>query len=130
MVPVPSKYETDIFMVKVNGVDLSKNLTKYVINDYDITSADTGMNDAGVTILEYVRKDKIKVQLEWKDIDSTYMKRIKDAFASGTITAEVVDGDYKESVTCNAYRGDRTRTMKRNGNNKPEWDFSVSIIEL
>ena len=130
MVQVPEEYITDVFMVEINGVDLSKNLTSYVINTYDITTEDTGMNDAGVTQIEYVRKDKVKVQLTWSDINSTYKSKIKKAINNGTFEAKIVTGDEKEYISCNAYRGDRIETMKRNGNNKPEWDYTFSIIEL
>lgn len=131
MVPVPDKYSTDTFMVKINNVDVSKFITSYVINEYDITTSDTGMNDAGVTQIEYVRKDKVKVSITWSDIDSTYLQRIRNAISNGTFNAEVVDGDYAQKITCDAYRGDRTITMKRNSHtNKPEWDFTFAIIEL
>lgn len=131
MVPVPDKYTTDTFMVKINNVDVSKFITSYVINEYDITTSDTGMNDAGITQIEYVRKDKVKVSITWSDIDSTYLQLIRNAISNGTFSAEVVDGDYRQSITCDAYRGDRTITMKRNSvTNKPEWDFTFAIIEL
>lgn len=130
MVAVPDLEKTDIFIVKINGVDVSKYLTSYTINKYDITTADTGMNDAGDTQIEYVKKDKLKAQFKWSDINSTYYHKIEKTIENGTITAEIVIGDNKESITYDAYRGDRTITMKRDVNNKPEWDYTFSIIGL
>lgn len=130
MVDPNSLKKSQVFLLKINGVDLSSHISSFSIDEYDITSSDTGMNGDGKTIIDYVALDKIKVNLKWSSCSSAYINTIKNAISSGTFECEYVDADNEEKVTIQAYRGDRKRTMITNDQGVITWDFEFNVISL
>lgn len=130
MVDPNSLKKSQVFLLKINGVDLSSHISSFSIDEYDITSSDTGMNGDGKTIIDYVALDKIKVNLKWSSCSSAYINTIKHAISSGTFECEYVDADNEEKVTIQAYRGDRKRTMITNAQGVITWDFEFNVISL
>jgi hypothetical protein len=121
---------TDKFLLSINGVDLSGYVTEFSYDEYDVSTADSGLDDTATMQQEVVAKDKRKLSVVWSDCPSGYKRKIKRALKNVQFEATWVDGDDKESLTVKSYRGDRKYTMKRNRENKIYWEVSLSIIGL
>lgn len=122
--------ESEKFLLRINGIDLSDYVTEFSYNEYDISSSDSGLNDSGAMNLDTVAKDKRKLTIRWSDCPSSYKKKIKTAISGVTFNAEWVTGDDDESVTVYSYRGDRAYKVTHLKDKKIRWDVSVSIIGM
>jgi hypothetical protein len=121
---------TDKFLVSVNGVDLSGYITEFYYDVYDVSTADSGLDDTGTMQQEVVAKNKRKLSVVWSDCPSGYKRKIERALENVQFEVVWVDGDDKDSLTVPAYRGDRKFAMKRNIQNKVYWEVSLSLIGL
>lgn len=121
---------TDKFLLSINGVDLSGYVSEFSYDEYDVSTADSGLDDNAEMQQEVVAKNKRKLSINWTFCPSGYKKKIQNAIKNVNFEAVWVDGDNKESITVKSYRGDRKYTMRRNNQNKIYWDVSLSIIGI
>lgn len=115
-------------ILKIQGVDVSKNLTKdgYTVEIQDVHSSESGINESGEEIVEVIWGDRHKIGCVWQDIDAKYMTQIVNLIAKKTdIQVEFLYGGSLE--TMKAYVGDRKLTMKVAEGKA--WDLSFSLIE-
>lgn len=121
---------TDKFLLSINGVDLSGYITDFYYDEYDVSTEDSGLDDTATMQQEVVAENKRKLSVTWSDCPSSYKKRIKNALRNVQFEATWVDGDDKESISVQSYRGDRKYRMKRNRENKIFWEVTLSVIGL
>jgi hypothetical protein len=120
------------FLLKINNIDLSHNISSYVLEEYDIQTANTGRNEAGDTNYERVKSDEPKLSIKWTHCDSAFKNKIKSATADGVIYITFVDDDGGEDFAANKkfYRGNRRFTMTSDINDVILWDIECNFVGM
>lgn len=119
-------------LVKINNVDCTENLTTYEINQYDLSSSESGDKQDGDSVYEIIGKDKFQLTLGWSCINDTYKHQILTAIAAGTDIPVLYsyDGELDEGGLC--YRGDRKLELIAAPDSQGErlWNLSFNLIGL
>lgn len=118
------------FILSINDIELSKYITNYTIDKYDITTSDTGMNDSGDTIVDYVKKNKVKINIGLTDCPAEYVSKIENAIENGTFKCKYIIGDTQKTETVKAYRGDRKITLSQYRGDMTLWNYEFAVIGL
>ena len=101
--------------------------TKYSLTVQDIDSDDSGRGETGVMSRERVRAGVYKLTLEFTNITSTDVLKIKNAIASEQIKVTFFDGS---DVTATMYSGDRSLDLKSiDDESNCFWDMGFNLVE-
>lgn len=101
--------------------------TKYSLTVQDINSGDSGRGETGVMSRERVRAGVYKLSLEFTNITSADVLKIKNAISSEEIKVTFFDGS---DVSAIMYAGDRSLDLKSvDDESNCFWDTSFNLVE-
>ena len=101
--------------------------TQYTLDIQDIDSEATGRSETGYMNRERVRAGIYKLALEFTNITSEDVLRIKEAIEPESFPVTLFDG---QSVTVTMYAGNRTLKLKSiDSESNCFWDLSFSLTE-
>lgn len=101
--------------------------TSYDLEVSDIDGPETGRGETGVMDRERVRAGVYKINVEFQNITSLEVLRIKESVAPEKITVEFFDGN---TVSAQMYVGNRKVTLKSiDDESNCFWDVSFSLTE-
>lgn len=109
-------------VIKINGVSLPAP-TKINTPRFDLDSGDAKRNEAGYMQRDRVRQGIFKIELEWRMLTSSEVRRIESSIrpASVSVTFTTPEG----IKTKRMYAGDRKTDMVVDD----YWNMSFNLIE-
>lgn len=115
-------------MINVDGVDLPAPI-KFKPPNFDLDSQDTNRNELGTMQRDRIRQGIFKLELAWKNINSSNLALIKAAIEPARV--KVTFPTEIGFVTKIMYAGDRDIEMVafNEDYNKILWNISFNLIE-
>lgn len=116
-------------MISINGVDLPAPV-KFKPPNMDLHSGDTGRNELGVAQLDRIRQGMFKLELAWKNINSSQLATIKAAIEP--VKIQVTFPSEIGFITKTMYVGDRDIELVNfnEDHNKMLWNISFNLTEV